>query len=76
MVCWIKRVKRLGIVVPQDERFEKELMRELNVKSHEELEINLKILHDETFEAIVESILRRRKKISVKNRTRIADIYI
>ncbi len=69
-------MKRLGIVVPQDERFEKELMRELNVKSHEELEINLKILHDETFEAIVESILRRRKKISVKNRTRIADIYI
>lgn len=62
MVCWIKRAKRLGVAVPVDEEFEKDLMHELGAKSHAELEDNLKFIHDETFEAIVESIVKRRRR--------------
>ncbi|MFQ6134662.1 MAG: hypothetical protein ACE5KU_02460 [Nitrososphaerales archaeon] len=61
--------------MPLDERFEKELMRELEVKNHEELERNLRLLHDETFEAIVESILRRRKKKPTRRKEIVEDIY-
>jgi hypothetical protein len=75
VVCWIKRAKRLGINIPLDDKFEKDLMNELEVKSHEELERNLKFLHDETFVALVESILRRRKKGYNERKRVVEDIY-
>jgi hypothetical protein len=62
VVCWIKRVKRLGINASLDENFEKELMKAVEAKNHQELEANLTFLHDETFVAIVESIIKQRKK--------------
>jgi len=62
VVCWIRRARRLGITVPLDSSFERELMKELGVKTHKELEDNLRFLHDETFEAIVESIMKRRRR--------------
>lgn len=76
VVCWIKRAKRLGMNIPLDTRFEKELMEALQVKNHKDLEANLKFLHDETFEAVVERILKRRKKRVMEHREAVGDIYV
>tara|TARA_B100000315_G_scaffold221809_1_gene225446 strand:- start:669 stop:899 length:231 start_codon:yes stop_codon:yes gene_type:complete len=75
MVCWIKRIKRLGIDIPLDDNFEKELMKELDVRNHNELERSLKFLHDETLESIMESIMNRRKKVSVRRKELSHDMY-
>ncbi len=61
--------------MPLDDKFEKDLMNELEVKNHEDLERNLKFLHDETFEALVENILRRRKKGYTERKRVVEDIY-
>ncbi len=55
MVCWIKRIKRLGLDISIDDNIEKALMKELEVRNHNELEIAIKFLHDETLESIIES---------------------
>tara|TARA_B100001971_G_scaffold209951_1_gene234451 strand:- start:246 stop:476 length:231 start_codon:yes stop_codon:yes gene_type:complete len=75
MVCWIKRIKRLGIDIPLDDNFEKELMKELDVMNHNALERSLKFLHDETLESIMESIMNRRKKVSVRRKELSHDMY-
>lgn len=75
MVCWIKRIKRLGIDIPLDDEVEKALMKELDVKNHNELEKTLKFLHDETLESIIESIINRRKKISINRKELSHDMY-
>ncbi len=49
-------------------------MKELNSKSHEDLERNLRFIHNETFKAIIESILRRRKKV-LDRQEKIASVY-
>jgi glutamate synthase domain-containing protein 1 len=76
VVCWIKRAKRLGLNVPLDDTFEKDLMKAIDAKSHKELEARLEFLHDETFEAIVESIIKRKKKRTVGYRKTVRDIYV
>ncbi len=76
VVCWIKRAKRLGLNVPLDETFEKDLMKAVDAKSHKELEARLSFLHDETFEAIVESIVKRKKKRAAGYRKTVQDIYV
>jgi|TARA_B100000315_G_scaffold164166_1_gene152765 hypothetical protein len=75
MVCWIKRIRRLGINVLLDDDIEKELMKELDVNNHDELESSIKFLHDETLESIMENILKRRKKISVRRKELAHDMY-
>ncbi len=75
MVCWIKRIKRLGIDIPLDDDTEKELMKELDVRNHNELESSIKFLHDETLESIMESIMNRRKKVSVRRKELAHDMY-
>ena len=75
MVCWIKRIRRLGINVPLDDDIEKALMKELDVSNHDELESSIKFLHDETLESIMENILKRRKKISVRRKELAHDMY-
>ena len=75
MVCWITRVKRLGISIPLDVDIEKELMKELDVRSHNELERTLNFIHDETLESIIMSIINNRKKAPIKRKEPIADIY-
>ncbi len=76
VVCWIKRAKRLGLNVPLDDTFEKDLMKAVDARSHKELEARLEFLHDETFEAIVESIIKRKKKRTVGYRKTVRDIYV
>ncbi|HJN57422.1 MAG TPA: hypothetical protein QGF52_00190 [Nitrososphaerales archaeon] len=75
MVCWIKRIRRLGINVSLDDDIEKELMKELDISNHDELESSIKFLHDETLESIMENILKRRKKISVRRKELAHDMY-
>ena len=75
MVCWIKRIRRLGINVSLDDGIEKELMKELDISNHDELESSIKFLHDETLESIMENILKRRKKISVRRKELAHDMY-
>jgi|TARA_B100001971_G_scaffold81617_1_gene75325 hypothetical protein len=75
MVCWIKRIRRLGINVPLDDDIEKALMKELDVSNHDELESSIKFLHDETLESIMENILKHRKKISVRRKELAHDMY-
>jgi hypothetical protein len=76
VVCWIKRAKKMGLNILLDDRFEKDLMKELNIKNHEELEKHIGFLHDETFEAIIESLLNRRKKESKRQKQKLNDIYM
>ena len=75
MVCWIKRIKRLGINIPLDDNVEKELMKELDVSNHNELEMALKFLHDETLESIMESIMNRKKKVFIRRKELSHDMY-
>ena len=75
MVCWIKRIRRLGINVPLDDDIEKALMKELDVSNHDELESSIKFLHDETLESIMKNILKRRKKILVRRKELAHDMY-
>ena len=75
MACWIKRIKRLGINIPLDDNVEKELMKELDVSNHNELEMALKFLHDETLESIMESIMNRKKKVSIRRKELSHDMY-
>tara|TARA_B100000315_G_C14143852_1_gene392558 strand:+ start:95 stop:325 length:231 start_codon:yes stop_codon:yes gene_type:complete len=75
MVCWIKRIKRLGIDMPLDDDIEKELMKELNVSNHNELEGSVKFLHDETLESIMESIMNRRKKVPIRRKKLSHNMY-
>jgi len=75
MVCWIKRIKRLGIDIPIDDDVEKELMKELDVSNHNELESSIKFLHDETLESIMESIMNKRKKVYVRKKELSHDMY-
>lgn len=73
MVCWIKRLKQLGINIPQGVDVEKELMKELDVKNHNELENNLKFIHDETLESIMAKINKQKKSVTRVKES--ADIY-
>jgi|TARA_B100001964_G_scaffold218241_1_gene259072 hypothetical protein len=75
MACWIKRIKRLGINIPLDDNVEKELMKELDVSNHNELEMALKFLHDETLESIMESIMNRKKKVFIRRKELSHDMY-
>ena len=75
MVCWIKRIKRLGLDISIDDNIEKALMKELEVRNHNELEIAIKFLHDETLESIIESIINRRKKVSIRRKELSHDMY-
>jgi|TARA_B100002003_G_scaffold62730_1_gene57953 hypothetical protein len=75
MVCWIKRIKRLGLDISIDDNIEKALMKELEVRNHNELEIAIKFLHDETLESIMESIINRRKKVSIRRKKLSHDMY-
>ena len=75
MACWIKRIKRLGINIPLDDNVEKELMKELDVSNHNELEMALKFLHDETLESIMKSIMNRKKKVSIRRKELSHDMY-
>jgi|TARA_B100001964_G_scaffold230495_1_gene284065 hypothetical protein len=75
MVCWIKRIKRLGLDISIDDNIEKALMKELEVRNHNELEIAIKFLHDETLESIIESIINRRKKVSIRRKKLSHDMY-
>ena len=75
MVCWIKRIKRLGINIPLDDNVEKELMKELDVSNHNELEMALKFLHDETLESIMESIMNRKKKVFSRRKELSHNMY-
>ncbi len=74
MVCWIKRLKKLGIDIPQGIDVEKELMKELDVTNHVELEKMLMFIHNETLESIMEKIIKRKKTIIRENEP-VADIY-
>lgn len=74
MVCWIKRLKQLGIDIPQGIDVEKELMKELDVNNHNELEKHLKFIHDETLESIMTKINKRKKTI-IRAKESVADIY-
>jgi len=76
VVCWIKRARRLGISVPLDASFEKELMQSVEARTHKELEDKLRFLHDETFEAIVESILKRRRRRVIEQEEVARGIYL
>lgn len=73
MVCWIKRLKQLGINIPQGVDVEKELMKELDMKNHNELENNLKFIHDETLESIMAKISKQKKSVTRVKES--ADIY-
>jgi|TARA_B100000315_G_scaffold177371_1_gene165914 hypothetical protein len=75
MACWIKRIKRLGINIPLDDNVEKELMKELDVSNHNELEMALKFLHDETLESIMESIMNRKKKVFSRRKELSHNMY-
>jgi len=61
--------------VSLDDDIEKELMKELDISNHDELESSIKFLHDETLESIMENILKRRKKISVRRKELAHDMY-
>ena len=74
MVCWIKRLKQLRIDIPQGVDVEKELMKELDVKNHNELENNLKFIHDETLESIMAKIIKQKKSFTRVKKS-VADIY-
>jgi len=76
VVCWIKRAKKIGRTIPMTKKFEEELMKELQAKTHEELEKSINFLHDETFDAIIESIINKIKYTSKEKKDKIADIYI
>jgi hypothetical protein len=75
MVCWIKRIRRLGINVSLDDDIEKELMKELDISNHDELESSIKFLHDETLESIMESIMNRKKKVFIRRKELSHDMY-
>ena len=75
MACWIKRIKRLGINIPLDDNVEKELMKELDVSNHNELEMALKFLHDETLESIMKSIMNRKKKVFSRRKELSHNMY-
>ena len=61
--------------MPLDDDIEKELMKELNVSNHNELEGSVKFLHDETLESIMESIMNRRKKVPIRRKKLSHNMY-
>ena len=62
MVCWILIMQSLRLKLPEDkERFEKELMSELEVDRHEEIKRLLDRLSDDAKIALFTRLLKKKK---------------
>ncbi len=62
MVCWILIMQSLRLKLPEDtERFEKELMSELDVDRHEEIKRRLDSLSDVEKIALFTRLLKKKK---------------
>lgn len=72
MPCFLTRIKRLplrlrqNLTIPISEDFERELMRELGVDTHEEMAKRIESMGDEAFLNIINAIINRMRKISRK----------
>lgn len=85
MPCFLTRIKRLplrlrqNLTIPIGEDFERELMRELGVDTHEEMAKRIESMGDETFLTIINTIVNRIRKASRKTSEEIIQkevIYI
>ena len=62
MVCWIINMQSLRLKLPEDkEQFEKELMSELDVDSHEDIKRLLDSLSDVEKIALFTRLLKKKK---------------
>jgi len=76
--CFLRITQRLGIKLPASPEFsdwfERELMREFSVTTHEELRNVLtyyEMYRQEELKAIIQNILKRRQKKGLKEETLI-----
>ncbi|MCX8191913.1 MAG: hypothetical protein N3F06_03810 [Nitrososphaerales archaeon] len=72
MPCYLRRIRRLplrlrqNLAIPLGEDFERELMRELGVKTHEEMGEKIDSMSDEVFFAVINSVMKKVRKPSRK----------